>query len=87
VWRAQRREREGKEAEVLPASDCDGLSGEGEVYKAWLRRSGSIRFDGKTYDSPSAAGTVARGGKHTNGWVFWQVKQAGKFVRLKEFRR
>jgi hypothetical protein len=59
----------------------------GEIYKAWLRRSGSIRFDGKTYDSPSAAGAVARGGKSTNGWVFWQVKQGEKLVRLKEFRK
>jgi len=59
----------------------------GELYKAWLRPSGLIKFDGKNYDSPSMAGTVARGGKATNGWVFWRVKQGEKLVRLKEFRR
>ncbi len=59
----------------------------GNSVKGKLRRSGSIRFNGKSYDSPSAAGTVARGGKHTNGWVFWQVKQGKKLVRLKEFRK
>jgi len=59
----------------------------GAEYRAFLRRSGSIRFNGKTYDSPSAAGAVARGGKATNGWVFWRVKQGGRLVRLKEFRK
>ncbi len=59
----------------------------GKVHKAWLRRSGSIRFDGETYDSPSTAGSVARGGKATNGWVFWRVKRGEKLVRLREFRK
>jgi hypothetical protein len=59
----------------------------GETYKAWLRRSGSIRFNGETYDSPSAAGSAARGGKATNGWVFWRVKQGGILVRLRKFRK
>jgi hypothetical protein len=59
----------------------------GEIYKAWLRRSGSIQFNGTTYDSPSTAGAVARGGKATNGWIFWRVKQGEKLVRLREFRK
>lgn len=58
----------------------------GEVYKAWLRPSGSIKFNGKLYDSPSSAGVAARG-KATNGWVFWRIKQGDKLVRLKEFRK
>jgi len=59
----------------------------GEIYRVWLRPSGSIRFDGKTYGSPSMDGSVARGGEATNGWALWRVKQGEKLVRLKEVRR
>ncbi len=59
----------------------------GKVHKAWLRPSGSIRFDGKTYDTPSMAGSIVKGGKATNGWAFWRVKKGEKLVRLKEFRK
>lgn len=56
-------------------------------YKAVLRPSGSIKFDGVNYDSPSAAGSVVRGGKATNGWAFWKVKQGESLVKLREFRK
>jgi len=52
-----------------------------------LRPSGSIRFDGKTYGSPSMAAVAAKGGKATNGWAFWKVKRGEKLIRLKEFRK
>jgi hypothetical protein len=85
AWRTMKGERPCKG--LFPRTVRLYAPYKGEVYRALLRRSGSIRLDGKTYDSPSAAGSVARGGKHTNGWVFWRVKQGEKLVRLKEFRK
>lgn len=59
----------------------------GEVHKAWLRPSGMIKFEGKNFNSPSMAAAAARGGRNTNGWYFWKVKQGEDFVRLKQFRK
>ncbi len=59
----------------------------GEVHKAILRPSGLIRFDGETYNSPSAAGAAAKGGKATNGWAFWKIKQGEELVALRQFRK
>ena len=85
AWKTMRGERPCKG--LFPKTVRLYAPYKGRVYKAWLRRSGSIRFDGKTYDTPSMAGSVARGGKATNGWHFWRVKQADRLVRLKEFRK
>jgi hypothetical protein len=85
AWKTMRGERPCKG--LFPKTVRIYAPYKGEVYKAWLRRSGSIRFNGKTYDSPSAAGSAARGGKATNGWAFWRVKQGKELVRLKEFRK
>ena len=84
AWKTMRGERPCKG--LFPRTVRLYARYKGEEYRAWLRRSGSIRFDGKTYGSPSAAGSAARGGKATNGWAFWKVKQGETFVRLKEFR-
>lgn len=38
---------------------------------------GAIRYklgDGTLYKSPSAVGSLIRGGKATNGWAFWSVE-------------
>jgi hypothetical protein len=60
----------------------------GKEYKAWVCSNGTIKMDGKTYSSPSAAGSAVRGGKATNGWVFWRVKDAsGKMVKLSTYRK
>ena len=57
----------------------------GATYRAWVKISGRIRLklDGKTYDSPSAAGAAVRDGKSTNGWVFWTYKNdKGDWVKI-----
>jgi RAMA domain-containing protein len=55
-------------------------------FKARVRRDGSIRFNGKLYNSPSAAGSVAC--KHScDGWHFWKYERApGDWVKLNELR-
>jgi len=58
----------------------------GQIFKAWLRPSGLIKFDRKNYNSPSMAAVAARG-KPTNGWVFWRLRQGDKLVKLKDFRK
>jgi len=76
---------------------CKGLFDKGKTlyahykdakYKAHLYRSGSIKFNGKLYDSPSMAGCAVTGGKTMNGWTFWKVKNGqGEMVKLSEFRK
>ncbi len=60
----------------------------GKLLRARVRRDGRIRFAGTLNDSPSHAGTAARGGKKCNGWTFWEYERArGDWVRLDELRR
>jgi len=59
----------------------------GKTYKAVVNKSGSIRFEGKLYNSPSMAGKAARK-RSTNGWTFWKYKNAkGEWVKLDELRK
>lgn len=60
----------------------------GYEYKALVYSTGTIRYDGTLYDTPSAAGAAAREGKSTNGWVFWKYKDKdGNLVKLAELRK
>lgn len=55
--------------------------------KATLRRDGYISFEGRKYDSPSAAASRAVG-HAMNGWLFWQYRLAArKWVPLGNLRR
>lgn len=59
----------------------------GKTMKARVRRDGSIRFKGKTYNSPSAAGHAAAG-RSCDGWYFWKFERGpGDWVKLHELRR
>lgn len=59
----------------------------GEVFYANVNKSGSIRFEGNLYTSPSMAGKAARK-RSTNGWVFWHYRNSeGEWVRLDELRK
>ena len=59
----------------------------GETYRATVFTSGTVKFDGQLYNSPSAAGKAAREGKATNGWSFWKTKNsAGELVPLATLR-
>jgi len=59
----------------------------GRKVRAHVRRDGTIRFAGKVYNSPSAAGSVAV--KHAcDGWHFWKYERApGDWVTLNELRK
>lgn len=50
---------------------------------ATVMADGRIDFDGTTYDTPSGAGKVARGGS-TNGWTFWTLPDGRQLRQLKE---
>jgi hypothetical protein len=59
----------------------------GKTYTALVRRDGSVRFEGKIYRSPSAAGTAICK-RSCNGWWFWKYERApGDWVRLSELRK
>ncbi len=59
----------------------------GKLYRAVVRNDGSVRYEGKVYKSPSAAGTAVRK-RPTNGWWFWHYERApGDWVRLSTVRR
>ena len=59
----------------------------GNTFTAGVRRDGSVRFGGKIYRSPSAAGTAVCK-RSCNGWWFWKYERApGDWVRLSELRK
>lgn len=59
----------------------------GRSVRASVRDDGSIRVQGKTYQSPSSA-AVAVTGYPVDGWNFWKYERApGDWVRLSELRR
>jgi Restriction Enzyme Adenine Methylase Associated len=59
----------------------------GKLYKARVRRNGSVRYNGKTYNSPSAAG-IAVTKRSIDGWYFWKYERApGDWVKLNELRK
>ena len=59
----------------------------GQVLKAQVRRDGTIRFDGKIYNSPSHAGAAACKRRSCNGWYLWTYERApGDWVRLRVLR-
>jgi predicted GIY-YIG superfamily endonuclease len=59
----------------------------GKTFRAKVRRDGRIRFGGKVYDSPSAAGSAAVR-RACNGWSFWKYERApGDWIRLSELRK
>lgn len=60
----------------------------GVVYKAQVLADGRVRYNGATYNAPSTAGCVVRGGKHTNGWRFWKFQNArGEWISLDVLRK
>lgn len=60
----------------------------GRTLTAWVNRKGIIRFGGKTFKSPSNAGSAACGGKACNGWTFWQYERApGDWILLDYLRK
>ena len=59
----------------------------GRTFHARVRRDGRIRFQGKTYKSPSAAGSAVCK-RACDGWWFWKYERApGNWVRLDMLRR
>ena len=58
----------------------------GKTLHAQVRRDGTLRFAGKVYRTPSAAGMAACK-RSCNGWWFWKYQRApGDWVRLRELR-
>jgi hypothetical protein len=60
----------------------------GKDFKAWVFSSGTVKFKGKLYDTPTAAAMAVNGGMAINGWWLWKYKDAkGQMVRLKALRK
>jgi hypothetical protein len=57
----------------------------GEVFTARLRQDGQIRFGGRLYVSPSAAGAAILK-RSCNGWAFWHYRDGGQWVPLSALR-
>jgi hypothetical protein len=59
----------------------------GKLYRARIRRDGTILYDGIVYKTPSAAGIAVRK-RSTNGWQFWHYERApGDWVPLGKIRQ
>jgi len=60
----------------------------GKTLRAFVRKSGKIRFAGKTYTSPSVAGKDAVKRVSCNGSVFWHYERApGDWIQLDNLRQ
>lgn len=59
----------------------------GKLYRATVRKDGTISYKSKIFNSPSkAAESIRRGG--VNGWYAWQYERApGDWVSLNELRK
>ncbi len=56
--------------------------------RASVRKNGTIRFQGKSYNSPSLAAAAACRRPTCNGWTFWTFERApGDWVQLSTLRR
>jgi hypothetical protein len=57
-------------------------------YVVSVDTAGRISLEDKIFSSPSAAGSFVRGGKATDGWMFWTYQnQAGQWIKIDELRR
>ena len=91
----QRHERDrilGVEAEekdvphLIPRSIGIRARRKGKLVKAKLRPDLTVRFKGRIYKTPSAAGRAVRK-KSTNGWSFWQYQRSpGDWVPIDVLR-
>jgi len=86
-----KKRRKGKRASVLadliPGSMRLRTSLKGKVFKARVRKNGTIRFKSKTFNSLSAAASAACG-HPCDGWYFWKYERGpGDWVKLHELRR
>lgn len=60
----------------------------GKAYKAWVSTNGSIRVNGKRFNSPSLAGLAITKKKTMNGWRFWKYKNKdGELVYIEQLRK
>jgi len=88
---AKRTNHKGKERGPVLAAYVSGplklrATYRGKTLRAHVRRDGSVRFRGKVYRSPSAAGAAAVSGS-CNGWWFWKFERApGDWIRLRELK-
>lgn len=77
-------------AQILRQTEAAGkaifASYQGWEYRARVLRNGTIKFGGKSYESPSAAGRAITK-RPLNGWAFWWIRQGGEKIRLGRLRR
>ncbi len=52
----------------------------GNRFEAKLFADGSMEVNGEKFKSPSGAGKAAKGGKSTNGWTFWKIKETDETI-------
>ena len=60
----------------------------GKEYRALLTPKGKIKYNGKIYETPTAAAMSIVTRSTVNGWTFWYFKNAeGEWARLSDLRR
>jgi hypothetical protein len=73
---------------LLPAGTLLKATYKKQVYSAEVDNAGRVWFNNEAFNSPSAAGAFVRGGKATDGWMFWTYQnEDGKWVMIDELRK
>ena len=89
---AKRRKKTTKAARPLrgkfPGGKVIYATHKRKDYKAWVKGNGGIRFNGRIYDTPTAAANAIITKGAVNGWAFWKYKDKnGNLVSLKNLRK
>jgi hypothetical protein len=58
-----------------------------KVFKLTSKQFVQIKYNGKEYETPSAAGKIVRDNKEVNGWTEWKVNKNGKLTTLDQIRK
>ncbi|MEK6756866.1 MAG: DUF2924 domain-containing protein, partial [Bacteroidota bacterium] len=85
---ASRKERKPVLSGLFQAGTELRKTFKGRECVATVASDGRISFGGRTFNSPSLAANYVRGGKHTNGWKFWNYRnERGEWAPLDELRK
>jgi hypothetical protein len=73
---------------VFPGGKVIYAKYKGNIYKAWVKRNGGIRFKGQIHDTPTGAAKEIIEKGAVNGWNFWKYKDgAGNLIKLRTLRK
>jgi predicted GIY-YIG superfamily endonuclease len=86
--KAKAKTRDKSLKELFPRGKVVYATYKDKEYKAWILSSGELKYKGKVYTSPSAAGKAVTRKGTVNGWNFWKYKdKSGRLRKIGDLRK